>query len=556
MKRIVVIGGGPAGLSFAILAKAARPDLNLTVFERNRADDTSRASASSSATRRSTTSRKAIRSYTGRSTRRRCTGRTSALRCAARRSVAAETASRPRAQKRLLAGAAAARARAGRRRTLLRVRSTTTPRSRATPTWCSRSTDQLHGPRALRRGVRAAGRDVEGEVSSGSGRPNPRLPRRSCTSGTQRGGVFPACTPIRTTRRCTPSSSRPTRAPGVARGWTRPPTPSSIPSPATASRRHTARRSFEAQLGGHELGKLALGQLSHRAQARRHHENVVSVSATPPTPPTSRSVRARRWRWRTRSRRPGHAVGSRTQRSTTRLAAYEAARKPRVEQIQTASGPSITWWEEIRRYVDFPLERFAFHFMSRSVALTRDRIAARDPAFVGRVEDWFAHASAHAQPAPPADRCVAPDLDAEAPARRRRCDRGARRALASKAGWARSRARADRESRIRLASSPTRCATAAGCPRSSTRTRTTTTCARSYWRDGPTEGFRLGTPARGARCPPQRRASTPPALRRGRVRRRSGRASRPRSARRAAVRASRCSNRRRSWAAPRRAAAC
>ena len=38
--RIKVLGGGPAGLYFAILMKAARPDSEITVWERNRRDDT------------------------------------------------------------------------------------------------------------------------------------------------------------------------------------------------------------------------------------------------------------------------------------------------------------------------------------------------------------------------------------------------------------------------------------------------------------------------------------------------------------------------------------
>src|SRR5437762_14348959 len=38
--KIDVIGGGPAGLYFAILAKKAWPQVRLTVYERNRADDT------------------------------------------------------------------------------------------------------------------------------------------------------------------------------------------------------------------------------------------------------------------------------------------------------------------------------------------------------------------------------------------------------------------------------------------------------------------------------------------------------------------------------------
>src|SRR5713226_93035 len=39
-RNIVVIGGGPAGLYFAILMKRADPAHRITVLERNRPDDT------------------------------------------------------------------------------------------------------------------------------------------------------------------------------------------------------------------------------------------------------------------------------------------------------------------------------------------------------------------------------------------------------------------------------------------------------------------------------------------------------------------------------------
>src|SRR4051812_50092167 len=38
--RIAIVGGGPAGLYSAILLKKQRPQAAITVYERNRADDT------------------------------------------------------------------------------------------------------------------------------------------------------------------------------------------------------------------------------------------------------------------------------------------------------------------------------------------------------------------------------------------------------------------------------------------------------------------------------------------------------------------------------------
>jgi len=38
--KIVCVGGGPAGLYFAILMKKAHPGHDITVFERNRPNDT------------------------------------------------------------------------------------------------------------------------------------------------------------------------------------------------------------------------------------------------------------------------------------------------------------------------------------------------------------------------------------------------------------------------------------------------------------------------------------------------------------------------------------
>lgn len=64
---------------------------------------------------------------------------------------------------------------------------------------------------------------------------------------------------------------------------------------------------------------------------------------------------------------------------------YEAERRPAVERIQNSARPSLSWWENFGRYHDaFEPTRFAFHFLSRSIG--RAKLARRDPQFVSTVE--------------------------------------------------------------------------------------------------------------------------------------------------------------------------
>lgn len=70
------------------------------------------------------------------------------------------------------------------------------------------------------------------------------------------------------------------------------------------------------------------------------------------------------------------------------LGQFENARRPRVERIQNSARPSLSWWENFGRYHEaFEPHQFAFHFLSRSIG--RNKLAQRDPAFVDAVErDW------------------------------------------------------------------------------------------------------------------------------------------------------------------------
>ena len=72
------------------------------------------------------------------------------------------------------------------------------------------------------------------------------------------------------------------------------------------------------------------------------------------------------------------------------LAAYEAAARPSVEAIQNAARPSLGWWEHFGEYHDaFEPWQFAYHFLSRSI--TDGRLARRAPDFVRTSHDkWQA----------------------------------------------------------------------------------------------------------------------------------------------------------------------
>jgi 2-polyprenyl-6-methoxyphenol hydroxylase-like FAD-dependent oxidoreductase len=72
------------------------------------------------------------------------------------------------------------------------------------------------------------------------------------------------------------------------------------------------------------------------------------------------------------------------------LEAYEAAARPSVEKIQGSARPSLAWWEHFGRYHDvFDPWQFAYHFLSRSI--TDARLARRAPDFVASShEQWVA----------------------------------------------------------------------------------------------------------------------------------------------------------------------
>jgi anthraniloyl-CoA monooxygenase len=90
------------------------------------------------------------------------------------------------------------------------------------------------------------------------------------------------------------------------------------------------------------------------------------------------------------------------------LSAYEAERRRPVEALQRAAQASLEWFEQAERYHG-RLEpvQFAFSLLTRSLRVTHESLRARDPRLVESVDRWFAGRAAdqsgvrvEAEPAP------------------------------------------------------------------------------------------------------------------------------------------------------------
>jgi anthraniloyl-CoA monooxygenase len=72
------------------------------------------------------------------------------------------------------------------------------------------------------------------------------------------------------------------------------------------------------------------------------------------------------------------------------VAAYETERRPVVASTQRAAQASLEWFENLGQYTGQEPPQFAFNIMTRSRRITRDNLRVRDPEFADRVDQWFA----------------------------------------------------------------------------------------------------------------------------------------------------------------------
>ena len=91
---------------------------------------------------------------------------------------------------------------------------------------------------------------------------------------------------------------------------------------------------------------------------------------------------------------------------TQALSEYEAIRSVEVLKIQNAARNSTEWFENVRRYVNLPPEQFAYSLLTRSQRISHENLRLRDRQYVELYEDWIAersgaHRAPHQQTIPP-----------------------------------------------------------------------------------------------------------------------------------------------------------
>lgn len=69
---------------------------------------------------------------------------------------------------------------------------------------------------------------------------------------------------------------------------------------------------------------------------------------------------------------------------------YEAVRSVEVLRIQNAARNSTEWFENVARYARLPTEQFAYSLLTRSQRISHENLRQRDKRYLEQFEDWIA----------------------------------------------------------------------------------------------------------------------------------------------------------------------
>lgn len=68
---------------------------------------------------------------------------------------------------------------------------------------------------------------------------------------------------------------------------------------------------------------------------------------------------------------------------------YQAVRQLEVLKIQNSARNSTEWFETLDRYLDFPLPQFTYSLLTRSQRISHENLRERDSQWLASIEEWF-----------------------------------------------------------------------------------------------------------------------------------------------------------------------
>ncbi len=156
----------------------------------------------------------------------------------------------------------------------------------------------------------------------------------------------------------------------------------------------TCRAIFAAHLGGHDLmsnaahlrGSAVWMQFPRVICSQWYHENVVLMGDAAATGHFSIGSGSRL------AFDSAIALAEYLHSEPTMQGAferYQAERRVEVLRLQSAARNSLEWFEEVERYLDMPSPQFAYSLLTRSQRISHENLQLRDPAWLREAEDWF-----------------------------------------------------------------------------------------------------------------------------------------------------------------------
>ena len=156
----------------------------------------------------------------------------------------------------------------------------------------------------------------------------------------------------------------------------------------------TCRAIFAAHLGGHDLmsnaahlrGSAVWMQFPRVICSQWYHENVVLMGDAAATGHFSIGSGSRL------AFDSAIALAEYLHSEPTMQGAferYQAERRVEGLRLQSAARNSLEWFEEVERYLDMPSPQFAYSLLTRSQRISHENLRLRDPARLREAEDWF-----------------------------------------------------------------------------------------------------------------------------------------------------------------------